>query len=84
MVGSGVDKDPTLIPGSTLDSDVFMNVAQALQLTVTDHDGYRSGEKKQNKRVQFKQLPSTSRFLCIIVQILVMQLQLVCAVCKIL
>lgn len=66
MVGSGVDEDPTLIPGSTLHSDVFMNVAQALQLTVTDHDGYSSGQKK-TKRVQFKQLPSTSRFLQIIV-----------------
>lgn len=49
MVGSGVDKDPTLIPGSALYSDVFVNVAQALQLTVTDHDGYRSGKKRKNK-----------------------------------
>lgn len=69
MVGSGVDKDSTLIPGSTLHSDVFMNVAQALQLPVTDHDGYRSGEIK----VQFKQMPSKNRFLCINVQILGMQ-----------
>lgn len=39
MVGGGVDEDSTLIPGSTLHSDVLMNVTETLPLTVTDHDG---------------------------------------------
>lgn len=60
VVRSGVDENPTLIPGSALYSDVFMNVAQTLQLTVTDHDGYRSGKKQT---VQFNQLSSRSRLL---------------------
>ena len=47
MVGRGVNEDATLIPGSALYSDVFMNVAQALQLTVADHYGYRKEEKKK-------------------------------------
>lgn len=39
VVGGGVDEDSTLIPGSTLHSDVLVNVAQTLQLAVADHDG---------------------------------------------
>lgn len=39
VVGGGVDEDSTLVPGSTLHSDVLMNVAQTLKLTVADHDG---------------------------------------------
>lgn len=68
MVGRGVNEDATLIPGSALYSDVFMNVAQALQLTVADHYGYRKEEKK-NSTVQ------ASRFLCPVVWILVMPLR---------
>lgn len=41
VVGGGVDEDSTLVPGTTLHSDVFMNVAKTLQLTVADHDGCR-------------------------------------------
>lgn len=39
VVGGGVDEDSSLVPGSALHSDVLMNVAQTLQLTVADHDG---------------------------------------------
>lgn len=45
MVGGGVDEDPTLIPGSTLHSDVFVNVTETLKLTVADHDGCRTEKK---------------------------------------
>lgn len=38
VVGGGVDEDSTLVPGSTLHSDVLVNVAQTLQLAVADHD----------------------------------------------
>lgn len=39
VVGGGVDEDSALVPGPALHSDVLMNVAQTLQLTVADHDG---------------------------------------------
>lgn len=45
MVGGGVDEDSTLVPGSTFHSDVLVNVAQTLQLTVADHD--RCGLKRE-------------------------------------
>ncbi len=47
VVGGGVDEDSTLIPSSTLHPDVLMNVAQTLQLTVADHDGW--GTEKRTK-----------------------------------
>lgn len=73
MVGSGVDEDPTLIPGSALYSDVLMNVAQALQLTVTDHDGYSSGQKNQKEYNSNNcQVQAGSS---------IMQLWLLCSVC---
>ena len=49
VVGGGVDEDSTLVPGSALHSDVLMNVAQTLQLTVADHDG--CGMKKRTKEI---------------------------------
>lgn len=45
VVGGGVDEDSTLVPGSTLHSDVLVNVAQTLQLAVADHD--RCGTKRE-------------------------------------
>lgn len=38
VVGGGVNKDSALIPGSALHSDVFMDVAETLQLTVANHN----------------------------------------------
>lgn len=39
VVGGGVDEDSALVPGPALHSDVLVNVAQTLQLTVADHNG---------------------------------------------
>lgn len=50
MVGGCVDEDSTLVPRSTLHSDVLMDVAQTLQLTVADHDGW--GKKKRARQMK--------------------------------
>lgn len=36
MVASGVDKHAIFFPGTTLDTDVFMDGTQALQLSIAD------------------------------------------------
>lgn len=65
MVGGGVDEDAALVPGAALHTDVLMDVAQALQLPVADHDG--CGEEKdkcqepQGKRMNFKDRAHWSR-----------------------
>lgn len=41
VVGGGVDEDAALVPGAALHTDVLVDVAEALQLTVADHDGCR-------------------------------------------
>lgn len=39
VVACGIDEDPALIPGPTLDANVLMNVTQSLQFAVTDDNG---------------------------------------------
>lgn len=48
MVGGGVDEDSALVPGAALHSDVLVNVAQTLQLTVADHDGWGPRETEES------------------------------------
>ena len=47
VVGGGVDEHPTLVPGPALHPDVLVDVAQALQLAVADHDGC-AGDRGEN------------------------------------
>ena len=51
MVGRGVDEHAALVPGATLHADVLVDVAQALQLAVADHDGCTEdgGEREREK-----------------------------------
>ena len=46
MIAGGIDENTTFIPGTALDTDVFMDVTQRLQLSVADHDGWRGKPKE--------------------------------------
>lgn len=45
MVAGGIDENTTFIPGTALDTDVFVDVTQGFQLSVADHDGWRQKQK---------------------------------------
>ena len=38
MIGSSVEEDPTLVPGSRLDANVLVDSAEVLKFTVADGD----------------------------------------------
>ena len=49
VVGGGVDEHPALVPGAALHADVLVDVAQALQLAVADHDGC-TADREESER----------------------------------
>lgn len=60
VVGGGVDEDSTLVPGSTLHSDVLVDVAQTLQLAVADHDRCRTKREQFHMLLCFKSITNTN------------------------
>jgi len=62
VIAGGIDENTAFIPGTALDTDVFMDITQRLQLSVADHDGWKVKRSKAREPSTVKHQPPSYSF----------------------